>query len=54
MRKEVTELMRVSEKLIAFTHQNGGLTDEECEAVMFYARELEREILPLCAQHHRP
>ena len=40
MRKEVTELMRVSEKLIAFTHQNGGLTDEECEAVMFYAREL--------------
>lgn len=52
MRKEVAELMRVAEKLIAFAHQNDGLTDDECEAVIYYAQELEREVLPYCKTHH--
>lgn len=52
MRNEVAELMRVCEKLIGFAHQNGGLTDEECEAVVFYARELENEVMPYCKKQH--
>jgi hypothetical protein len=54
MREEVSDLMRVCEKLISFAHQNGGLTDDECEAVVFYARELEREVLPYCVKQHEP
>jgi delta 1-pyrroline-5-carboxylate dehydrogenase len=48
MRKEVKDLMHICERLIGFTHQNEGLTDEECEAVVYvvyYARELESEVL---------
>ena len=45
MRKEVKDLMHICERLIGFTHQNEGLTDEECEAVVHYARELENEVL---------
>lgn len=53
MRKEVAELMRVCEKLIGFAHQNGGLTDEECQAVVFYAQELEKEVMPYCQKHNQ-
>ena len=53
MRKEIEELMRVCEKLIGFAHQNGGLTDEECDAVVFYAQELEKEVLPYCKKRHQ-
>ena len=45
MRKEGKELMHICERLIRFTYQNDGLTDEECEAVVYYARELENEVL---------
>jgi hypothetical protein len=45
MRKEVKDLMHICERLTGFTHQNDGLTDEECEAVVYYARELENEVL---------
>lgn len=54
MRKEVAELMRVCEKLIGFAHQSGELTDEECAAVVFYAQELEKEVLPFCKARHQP
>ena len=54
MRKEVAELMRVCEKLIGFAHQNGGLTDDECEAVVFYAKELEKEVMPYCKGQQQP
>ena len=53
MRKEVLDLMRVCEQLIGFAHQNGGLTDEECQAVVYYAKELEKEILPFCKKHQQ-
>ena len=53
MRKEVLDLMRVCEKLIGFAHQNGGLTVEECGAVVYYAKELEKEILPFCEKHQQ-
>lgn len=54
MRKEIEELMRVCENLIGFAHQNGGLTDEECDAVVFYAQELEKEVMPYCKAQHQP
>jgi hypothetical protein len=45
MREEVKDLMHICERLIGFTHQNEGLADEECEAVLYYAQELENEVL---------
>ena len=48
IRKEVQDLMRVSEKLIQFAHMNGELNDDECDAILYYAQELEREVLPFC------
>lgn len=53
MRKEVAELMRVCEKLIGFAHQNGGLTDEECDAVVYYAEQLKKEVMPYCEKQHQ-
>jgi len=37
MRKEVKELMHLCERLIGFAHQNDRLSDEKCEAVLYYA-----------------
>jgi len=47
----VKELMRVAERVIGFAHQNGGLTDDECSVIMYYAKELEREMAPFCPNH---
>jgi hypothetical protein len=44
-RKEVRELICVCERLLGLAHQSsGGLTDEVCELVIYYAAELEREV----------
>ena len=54
LRPEVRELMRVSERLIGFAHQNNGsLSTDDCDAVLFYIKELEREIMPYCSAHHQ-
>ena len=51
MRPEIQELIRVAERLIGFAHREGELTDAECDAIMFYAKELEREMRPFCPNH---
>jgi hypothetical protein len=51
IRPEIQDLMRVSERLIGFAHREGELTDDECSAIMYYAKELEREIGPYCPNH---
>jgi hypothetical protein len=51
IRPEVKELMRVAERVIGFAHQNGGLTEDECSVIMYYAKELEREMAPFCPNH---
>jgi hypothetical protein len=51
IRPEIQDLMRVSERLIGFAHQEGELTHDECNAIMFYAKELTREIAPFCPDH---
>lgn len=48
MREEVRLLIRICRSFIGFIHQNGGLTDEECEAVLYCARDLENELAPYC------
>ena len=54
LRAEVRELMRVSERLIAFARQNNGsLTNDDCDAVVYYIKELESEIMPYCSAHNR-
>lgn len=55
LRPEVLELIRVAEKLIGFAHREKELNDDECAAVVYYAQELERELLPFCKkQHNKP
>lgn len=54
LRPEVRELMRVSERLIGFAHQNNGsLSNDDCDAVLYYIRELQNEIMPYCSAHHQ-
>ena len=54
LRPEVRELMRVSERLIGFAHQNNGaLSNEDCDAVLYYIKELQSEIIPYCSTHHQ-
>jgi len=51
---EVRELMRVAERLIGFAHQNNGsLSNEDCDAVLYYIKELQSEIMPYCSAHHK-
>ena len=54
LKPEVLELSRVCERLIGYAHQNhGSLTNEECDMVVFYIKELEKEIVPYCSKHHK-
>ena len=54
LRPEVQELMRVSERLIGFAHQNNGsLSNDDCDAILYYIKELQREIMPYCSAHHQ-
>jgi hypothetical protein len=54
LRPEVRELMRVSERLIGFAHQNNGsLSNDDCDSVLYYIKELQSEIMPYCSAHHR-
>ena len=52
----VLELIRAFEKVSEFASDHNGLPDEECEAVLFCARELIRDLEAYCVernhQHH--
>jgi hypothetical protein len=50
---QVQDLIRASENVIGFASDNNGLREEDCEAVLFYAHELIREIQPQCVEHHQ-
>jgi len=53
LKPEVRELMRVSERLIGFAHQNhGSLSNDDCDAILYYVKDLQREITPYCSAHH--
>jgi hypothetical protein len=52
MRPVIEDFMRSSERVIGFIHSNGGLDHEECEAVLLYIAELEREVVPRCERDH--
>ena len=48
---EVREHMRAAERLIGYARQTGQLNDDECSILMYYLKEIEREIAPLCQNH---
>ena len=48
----VQELIRAHERLIEFAFNKHGLSEDDCEAVLFYSRELIREIEKLCSERH--
>jgi hypothetical protein len=49
-RKEVLDFMRHAERLIQLARMDGGLKEDECDAIVYYAREIEREVLPQCSK----
>ena len=48
IRPQVEEFMRSCERLFGFTNVQGRLTTEECEVLEYYAKELQRQIAPVC------
>ncbi len=55
LRTEVREFMRVCERLIGYARlNNGSLSNAECEAILYYARDLQTEVIPYCKAHHDP
>ena len=51
--KEVREFMCVYQRPIGFARQNNGsLSNEECEVILYYAKDLQREMIPYCKTHH--
>lgn len=55
IRQGVKTFMRECERFLGFAHQNGGLTAEECEAIAYYAKELNHHVSTFCgAVKHTP
>ena len=48
---EVQGHLRAAERLIGYARQTGQLNDDECGVLMYYLKEIEREIAPLCKNH---
>jgi hypothetical protein len=51
---EVQKLINACEAVIKCASDNGGLSQEDCDTVLFYARALLQEVKPLCAENHSP
>ena len=49
---EVQKLIGACEAVINCASDNGGLSQSDCDAVLFYARVLLQEIKPQCVEHH--
>ena len=48
----IQELIRAFEGVSRFASDHKGLPEEDCEAVLFYARELIREMEAHCEERH--
>jgi hypothetical protein len=51
MRTEVKDFMRMCERLIGLALQTGQLSQEECDILSYYAKELHQTTHPLCEKH---
>jgi len=55
MRKEVQELILVSERLIAIARLRKEMfSDEECEAILYCTQDLQHEVFPYWKKRHKP
>ena len=52
MRTEVTDLIRMCERLFAMAVRTGELSEEECRLIAFYTRELHDKTASLCEVYH--
>lgn len=52
MRTEVTDLMRMCERLFGMAMRTGELSEEECEVIAFYTKELHDKTASLCAVYN--
>jgi hypothetical protein len=50
MREEVKQFMRQCERLISLALQTKELSQEECDVISFYARELQEKTQPFCSR----
>ena len=48
----VQELVRAFERVSEFVSQHKGLREEECEAILYCARELIRDLEAHCEERH--
>ena len=49
---EVQKLIDACEAVIKCAYENDGLSQAECETVLFYARTLLLEVKPQCVENH--
>jgi hypothetical protein len=49
---EVQKLIDACETVIKSSYDNGGLSQADCDSVLFYARGLIQEIKPQCTENH--
>jgi hypothetical protein len=50
MRDEVKQFMRQCERLISLALQTRELSEEECDVISYYAKELHEKTHPFCSQ----
>lgn len=54
IRSEVRHFMKEFERFFIFASLNGGLNEEECDALKYYAGELSTHVLKFChSRSHR-
>jgi hypothetical protein len=53
LRKEVQDFTRACQTLAGLADQHNGLTDEERDVVVNFARELEQEVSPHLLQYYQ-
>jgi predicted GNAT family acetyltransferase len=49
---DVQKLINACETVIKSASDNGGLSQADCDIVLFYARALLQEVKPLCVENH--
>lgn len=47
------EFVRACERIGQFASNHKGLDEDDCEAIKLHARELLRDVLSNCAEHHQ-
>ncbi|BCA52950.1 hypothetical protein W02_00900 [Nitrospira sp. KM1] len=50
VRAEVQDFVRYSERLLGLVLQTGELSEDECDLIAYYAKELHEKTVPFCTR----